>query len=128
MAHVSDPSFLVLHALRLKGFVASEAVAELTGLDADEVMVHLEAFKDDGLATYREGRLSGWSLTPDGRTRHADLIAAEVAAAACRDTIDAGCREFLNVNQTLCGVCNDWRLRTVGGRQVGHELPRPPGD
>jgi hypothetical protein len=118
MAHVSDPSFLVLHALRLKGFVAAEAVAELTGLDADDVMGHLEAFKDDGLATYREGRLSGWSLTPDGRTRHAELIAAEVAAAACKDTIDAGYREFLNINQTLLGVCTDWQLRTVGGEQV----------
>jgi hypothetical protein len=118
MAHVSDPSFLVLHALRLKGFVAAEAVAELTGLDADDVMGHLEAFKDDGLATYREGRLSGWSLTPDGRTRHAELIGAEVEAAACKDTIEAGYRQFLNVNQTLLGVCTDWQLRTVGGEQV----------
>jgi len=118
MAHVSDPSFLVLHALRLKGFIAAEAVAELTGLDADDVTGHLEAFRDDGLATYREGRLSGWSLTPDGRTRHADLIAGEVAAAACKDTIEVGYRQFLNVNHTLLGVCTDWQLRTVGGEQV----------
>ncbi|MBV8690759.1 MAG: MarR family transcriptional regulator [Actinobacteria bacterium] len=118
MAHVSDPSFLVLHALRLKGFIAADAVADLTGLAPAEVAAQLEAFKNEELATYREGRLSGWSLTPAGRTRHAELIAAELAAAACKDTIDAGYRDFLGVNQTLLGVCTDWQLRTVNGEQV----------
>ena len=118
MAHVSDPSFLVLHALRLKGFVALDAVAGLTGLSEPEVTTLLETFRDDGKATYREGRLSGWSLTPAGRSLHGELIAAELASAACKQHIDANYRTFLEVNQTLLGVCTDWQLRTVGGEQI----------
>ena len=128
MAHVSDPDFLVLHALRLKGFIAADAVAELTGLAPAEVTTHLEGFRDAGLSAYREGRLSGWSLTPDGRTRHAELIAAEVASAACKATVDAGYRDFLGVNQTLLGVCTDWQLRTVDGEQVVNDHSDPAHD
>jgi len=128
MAHVSDPSFLVLHALRLKGFIAADAVADLTGLAPADVTTHLEGFRDAGLSTYREGRLSGWSLTPDGRTRHTELIGAELGAAACRDTVDAGYRDFLSVNQSLLGVCTDWQLRTVGGEQVINDHSDPAHD
>ena len=128
MAHVSDPDFLVLHALRLKGFIAADAVAELTGLAEPEVITHLETSRDAGTATYREGRLSGWSLTPAGRSHHAELIAAEVASAACQEGIDADYRNFLQVNQTLLGVCTDWQLRTVGGEQVINDHNDPAHD
>jgi hypothetical protein len=118
MAHSSEPTFLVLHALRLKGFVAAPAVAELTGLDEGDVTARLERLRDDAQVAYREGRMSGWSLTPAGRTRHAELIADELAAAACRATVDGAYRGFLDVNQELLGVCTDWQLRTVDDAQV----------
>ena len=118
MAHSSDPTFLVLHALRLKGFVAAPAVGELSGLDESDVSTRLDALSGDGLAAYREGRLSGWSLTPAGRSRHAELIAEELAAAECEAGVDGGYRTFLEVNQQLLGVCTDWQLRTVDGAQV----------
>lgn len=128
MAHASDPSFLVLHALRLKGFIATDAVVALTGLAEPEVTSHLDAFRDTGHATYREGRLSGWSLTPAGRTHHAELIAAELTAAACKPSVDANYRSFLQVNHTLLGVCTDWQLRTVGGEQVVNDHTDPVHD
>jgi DNA-binding MarR family transcriptional regulator len=118
MAHSSDPAFLVLHALRLKGFAPAPAVAELTGLDEADITATLESLRDNGLAAFREGRLTGWSLTPDGRTRHTELIAAELASAACKPVVESGYGSFLEVNQELLGVCTDWQLRTVDGAQV----------
>ena len=128
MAHQSEPTFLVLHALRLKGFVAAPAVAELTGLDHGDAQARLEQLREAELAALREGRLSGWSLTPAGRARHAELIAAEVAAAACKAAVDAEYRNFLQVNELLLGVCTDWQLRTVGGTQVVNDHSDPEHD
>jgi hypothetical protein len=80
----SDPGFLVLHALRLKGFADTGVVATLTRLDEAEAAKHLEAASNEGQATRREGRISGWALTPEGRTRHAELIGQELDAAEAR--------------------------------------------
>ena len=43
MAHRSEPRFLVLHGLRLKGFAEAAPVAEGAGLDAREAEDHLRA-------------------------------------------------------------------------------------
>ena len=111
MAHESEPRFLVLHAVRLKGFTGADAVVAMTGLDAAEVARHLEALGADGLATYREGRLSGWSLTPEGKAAHAEQVAAEVDAAGARPAVDDAYRRFLGLNGDLLAVCTAWQMR-----------------
>ena len=73
MAHPSEPSFLVLHALRLKGFAETDVVASATRLDDDEVAKRLDDLAGAGLVARREGRVNVWSLTPDGRARPAAL-------------------------------------------------------
>src|SRR5713101_2535503 len=50
MVHRSDPYFLVLHALKLKGFAENELVAEVTSLAADEVDGHLASARSAGEA------------------------------------------------------------------------------
>lgn len=111
MGHVSDPPFLVLHALRLKGFALPEAVAATTKLPEADVEKILQAAAGDGLVQKREGRISGWSLTAPGRERHAKLLAEEAAASNCRDDVDASYRRFLEINGELLGVCTDWQMR-----------------
>jgi hypothetical protein len=107
----SDPGFLVLHALRLKGFADTHVVAALTGLDEAEAAKRLDAASSDGHATRRDGRISGWALTPDGRTRHADLIREELEGSGTRDKVEDGYRRFLEFNNDLLSVCTDWQLR-----------------
>ena len=102
------------HGLRLKGFAPAPVVAALSGLDEDVVTTHLEAMRADGHAQLREGRVSGWSLTPVGRTHHAAACAAEVTA--CRAHVEAGYQRFLGLNQPFLLVCTDWQLR--GGPQT----------
>src|SRR5690606_37837351 len=81
MAHPSEPRFLALHGLRLKGFAEAPVVASAFGLDDDRVAKELDALAEDGLVARREGRISGWSLTPDGRSTHAALAGEELDAA-----------------------------------------------
>ena len=107
----SDPAFLVLHALRLKGFADTGVVAAIAGLAEDETARHLEKASSAGQATRRDGRISGWALTPDGRGRHAELIASELDSSGARSSVENGYRRFLEVNNELLTVCTDWQLR-----------------
>ena len=66
-----------MHALRIKGFATVDVVAEMTGLGSSEVDDHLQALLSGGHVMFREKR-GLWQLTPDGRTVHADLLAADL--------------------------------------------------
>jgi hypothetical protein len=112
VAAASDPGFLVLHALRLKGFADTPVVAAVAGLADDEALRHLEKAAAAGQATRRDGRISGWALTPDGRSRHAELIRSELDGTGAGAAVDDGYRRFLEVNNELLTVCTDWQLRS----------------
>jgi DNA-binding MarR family transcriptional regulator len=111
MAHVSEPGFLVLHGLRLKGFAAGPVLAGLTGLTEHDVDRVLGKLKADGLIQFREGRVTGWSLTSAGRAHHAECCEGEVSAVGSRDVIDGAYRRFLEINEPFLAVCTDWQLR-----------------
>jgi hypothetical protein len=86
-------------------------VARLTGLAPAEVGSHLAELDQDGLARYRDDRITGWALTGTGRAHHAERCAADVVDAGCRAVIEHGYRQFLSVNQTFLAVCTDWQMR-----------------
>jgi hypothetical protein len=118
VAYPSDPDFLVLHALRLKGFAEDDVVAGITGCAVDEVSKRLAVLADAELVARREGRVSGWSLTPAGRTRHGADVAAELEASGARDVVKSGYERFLELNQEMLAVCTSWQLRDVDGAQA----------
>ena len=111
MGHVSDPDFLVLHGLRLKGFAEVWLLTEMTALADAEVARRLEAAAAGELAVRRDGRISGWTLTPGGRARHAELLDEDVASAGCLSTLTAAYPRFGALNGDLKAVCTDWQLR-----------------
>lgn len=113
MTRSSDPDFLVLHALRLKGFAETPVVASIAGFadDVDTARL-LEKAAGEELVTRRDGRISGWSLTAAGRTRHRELIAEELDAAGTRPALEDAYRRFLAVNTELLEVCTAWQLRS----------------
>ena len=110
-SHTSSPDLMVVQALRVKGFVDAEAVVAATGLDADVVDAMLAGLADAGHARHREGRMSGWMLTPEGRAYGESLLAAELEATGVRPTVEAAYRDFLELNQGFLGLCTDWQLR-----------------
>jgi DNA-binding MarR family transcriptional regulator len=128
MAMPSDPDLLVLHGLRLRGFAEAAAVAEAAGLDIDDVAKRLDAFDADGYVRYRRGRVSGWTLTAAGRAHGERLLAEELDAAGARGAVAAAYRRFLERNTEMLGVCTEWQMREVDGRQVVNDHRDPDHD
>lgn len=128
MSTYSDPRFLVLHGLRLKGFGDVSAVAEAAGVDDPDAKPELDGLVAEGLAAYREGRLSGFTLTPAGRAEHARLIAEELDGSGQRDAVHAAYQRFLGINGDLLGICTAWQLRDVDGESVVNDHSDPAHD
>jgi phosphoenolpyruvate-protein kinase (PTS system EI component) len=103
-----EARFLVLHALRIKGFSAASTVAELSTIDPDRTNTILVELAESGHTKFFEAR-ELWQLTPDGKERHANEI---VEAAARHGT---GLRHhyeaFLGLNTRLKELCTVWQTR-----------------
>ncbi len=100
----------VLHGLRLKGFADLAPVAERAGLASERCAAELSAAEADGLALHREGRLSGWMLTPSGRSEVAKLLAAELDGSGARTSVEDAYQRFLAVNGEFLALCTDWQM------------------
>jgi DNA-binding MarR family transcriptional regulator len=111
MAGRSDSRLLVLHGLRLKGFAEVADLADLVRLEPADVVAQLEELKRDELVLYREGRLTGWALTPAGRKAQEALLKAELEACGARDAIFDAYKRFLDLNSDLLGVCTAWQMK-----------------
>jgi len=110
MAHQSDPRFLVLHALRVKGFAKLDVVTELTALPADAVGDQLSTLQADELVQFREAR-ELWQLTPSGRVAHAEALAEDVADDGLRSALQQPYAGFLELNEVFKELCGEWQLR-----------------
>lgn len=115
MTAPSDLRTLVMHGLRLKGFAEPPAIADTVGVKEADAKPVLDQLVVDGLAVYRDGRLSGFTLTPDGRAEHARLLSEELDAHGVRDAVHTAYRRFLGHNGDLLAVCTAWQLRDVEG-------------
>jgi DNA-binding MarR family transcriptional regulator len=109
---------LVLHGLRLKGFAEAFAVATLFGLEEPDVAVALKELADEGLVQRRDGRVSGWSLTAEGRTAEAALLGEELERSGAREQVTLGYEQFVVVNGELLEVCTAWQLKSLDGAQT----------
>jgi len=119
MSQVSDPRLLVLLGLRLKGFASSDAVTDVTGVDPGVVTAELERASAEELVMYRDGaQVSGFALTPAGRSRGEELLAAELDATGARSAVTGAYQRFLELNQVMLQLCTDWQVRQVDGEQV----------
>ena len=98
MSKISEPDLLVLQALRVKGFVDTEAVAETVGLSQEDTLNMLNQFGEEGLGSYREGRMVGWMITPEGRLYGEQLLANEVDNLGIRQEIETSYKEFSQLN------------------------------
>jgi hypothetical protein len=98
--HQSEPDFLVLHALRVKGFAELDASHQAA----------LAAAEGAGLVKHRTGRVSGWTLTAAGRDEHARLVKDDLERSAQRDVIADAYRRFLELNAGVLESCTEWQL------------------
>ncbi|MGZ4766125.1 MAG: MarR family transcriptional regulator [Ilumatobacteraceae bacterium] len=110
MAHESHPRFRVHHALRIKGFVKVENLAELAGLPEEEVLAHLQAMQVEGHTNFRENR-GLWQLTPDGREAYVIALEEDVGRPGFREGLAVKYHRFLEMNEVFKTLCSDWQLR-----------------
>lgn len=105
---VDDREFVVLHALRIKGFASADLVGEIAGVAPDEVGELLVRLAGAELARHLEAR-DLWQLTPAGRERHAELLplvpAEEVSG------LRAHYERFLELNTGFKELCARWQTR-----------------
>ncbi len=128
MASEPDRTFLTLHGLRLKGFADTGALAACARLGQDEVDAELTALAEQQLVLRRDGRVSGWTLTPAGKQEHARRLEAELEACGGRERIEGCYRRFLEVNGELLAVCTAWQVREDKGGQELNDHSDPDYD
>lgn len=116
--HSSDPTFHVMHVLRLRGVCPKETLTAVTGMQTDDV---LSAIESDGLAKERTGgRMDGWTLTREGRAKHGELLGADRDAGDLPTVLNPAYQRFLEVNRPFIDLCSDWQLRSDSGAPNDH--------
>jgi hypothetical protein len=113
--HPSEPALLVLHTLRLKGFVDADVVAAACTLPEPLVADVLDALAANEFVSHRDGRIQGWTLTNAGRVEGERLLAAELDAVGCRSVVGTAYQRFLRLNEPFLECCTRWQLRDTGG-------------
>lgn len=112
----SEPSLLVLHAVRLLGFAPTAAVAGRFGLDAAYAEDLLEDHRALGLVSWSSfADTSGWSLTERGRVEGEAGLARELEATGRRDLVHRSYLEFLDLNPLVLQAVTDWQTRPTSG-------------
>jgi hypothetical protein len=106
----ADERALVVHALVIKGFASTDALATVTGLPTVRVQQQLESLGKDGLAKLREGRLSGWAPTAEAKQLHQELLAGPLAPKNRTQLLDAY-QQFSVLNGEFKELCTRWQLR-----------------
>jgi hypothetical protein len=110
-ATLADAEFRVVHTLRVRGFATEAQVAATSGLDLQVVESVLSQTAEHGHARKREGRISGWSLTPAGRARHVQLLSAIMRGPEVM-AVTTAYHSFLAPNTALKQLITDWQLGT----------------
>ena len=118
MSYPSDPELLVLHVLRLKGFVDVDVIAPASGQPEPVVDAALQSLSHAGYVKRREGRIGGWSLTTPGRIEGEKRLAAELDRCGCRAVVERAFEAFVAINQPFLALCTRWQLRELDGAQV----------
>jgi len=111
MSGESSARLLVLHGLRLKGFCEAPGVATLVGLPEADVTEQLEQLQSEGLVLHRDGRLTGWALTPAGRAAQEVALKDELDVTGARDDIRGAYKRFLDLNTDLLTICTAWQMK-----------------
>lgn len=126
--HRSEADLLVLHALRLKGLAEVGVLVERSGLDDSTVRERLAGYEASGYVSHREGRISGWSLTPAGRAENERMLREELDRIDGRGLLGEAYGRFGPLNLVFLELCTAWQLREVDGRPVLNDHSDPYHD
>ena len=112
MAHPSTPELLVLHGVRVAGFVDTEVLAIRLRLAHD--LTHellLDAQARGWVSRHSFADSTGWSITDTGRAQDETALAAELDAHGIRPLAEETHWRFLPLNARFLTAMTDWQLR-----------------
>ncbi|MEU8899934.1 hypothetical protein AB0C65_29005 [Nocardia sp. NPDC048505] len=116
MTHVSPSSLLALHAIRLGGFIDTQAVADRFAMPVGLAESQVRECRARGwISRYRFGPDAGWSLTESGRAENERQLAAELSASGATTVVESVYRDFLPLNARVVRACTDWQLIVLPG-------------
>jgi len=124
MTHGSPTDLLVLHAVRLKGFAGTDALAARFDLDGHQTREELLDAEASGWVTRSAfADLAGWTLTGAGRARNETQLREELDRVGARRTVLAVHDEFLPLNTRASAILTAWQLGSGNGvRRLFREL------
>ncbi len=103
--HGSDEA-LVLHTLRVRGFVTVDGLAESLGYQPRDELARLV---DSGMVRHIEKRQM-YGLLPAGKDRHTELLDT-LADETARDGLSDHYPDFLELNDSFKQLCTEWQVR-----------------
>jgi len=119
MNQESPTELLVLHAVRISGFIDTPTIVRRFALDpaaTAETLSNAEAYGWVAHAAF--AGLEGWSLTEAGRAENERQLAAELARTGGADQVREVYRDFLPLNTRLQQACTHWQLRPAPGDRL----------
>jgi len=97
---------LVLHVLRLRGFVTRDGFEESIGVHPGDTLDDLIA---GGLVRFMEAR-GMYALLPEGRDRHVEIVES-FAPPAVRAGLALHYESFLALNERFKELCTRWQMK-----------------
>ena len=97
---------LVLHVLRVRGFVTGDGFTESLGVHPAAL---LEDLIESGMVRYIEAR-DMYALLPPGKERHETLLDS-YATGDVRGGLGAHYESFLRLNDQFKQLCTDWQMK-----------------
>jgi hypothetical protein len=102
-----EVDFLVLHALRIKGFASADVVAEVVHMNPAVATAALQDLLSRGFTKFFESR-NLWQMTPEGKAAHVELLPSRAAVAGDLRPPYPG---FLELNEEFKQCCAAWQTR-----------------
>jgi hypothetical protein len=115
---MSDLELLALHGLAVKKAGSPAAVAEVLGLEEDEVGDALQATVGAGRAIAAKGTMM---VTPAGREWLASSYPVAFGQLRSDPASSAAYERFERINRELLSVFTDWQMAPAGGQRVPND-------
>jgi hypothetical protein len=113
-----NDAHLVMHGLAVKRHGTPEAIADILGLDVDEVKAAIARLVEAKRAVEVQGR---YALTPPARMALDSDYSRLYADLRANPQFKAGYDGFERINGALKQLITDWQTVTVGGERIPND-------
>jgi hypothetical protein len=109
-----------MHALRVRGVANDESLAVVVGDAVGPLPERLDALTSAGMVRALSGRISGYTLSKEGRVRHLELLEEDRTDGGLVQGLRPAYERFLAANQPFIDLCSAWQMRRDNGEPNDH--------